>query len=104
MQANSIVLIGLRAPEPALVHGDQLEQVVNLGGGQEVVHGVDVRAAVHGGERAPEDLALGELGALVEEGARAERQLGRGGFAAARELGIFGGLLAVGGAVKSGSA
>ena len=37
---------------PPLVRGDQLQQMINLPGGQEVVHGVNVRPAVHGGEPA----------------------------------------------------
>jgi hypothetical protein len=47
MQANTVVLVGLRPPKAALILRSKLQQMVYLAAREEVIDRVDVWAAVH---------------------------------------------------------
>ena len=89
VQADAVVLVSLRASEPPLVLRDELQQMVHLTAREEVVDCVDVGAAVHRREHAPEDLVLRLRAAVVEDRPRAERQLRGAGLAPPRVLGVL---------------
>ena len=47
MQANTVVLVGLRSAKSALILRDELQQMVYLAAREEVIDRIDVWAAVH---------------------------------------------------------